>query len=55
MLWQPNKSPPMSAWRRVPGFDTLYCQGDALRIREIQRSLFLERPIHWCTAVPKAA
>ncbi len=55
LLWQPNITPPTSLWRRVPGFNTLYCQGDELKLREIQRSLFLERPIHWCTAVPKAA
>jgi len=55
LLWQPSGAPFGADWHRVPGFNSLYCHGDLASIRVIQRCLFLERPIHWCTAVPKAA
>lgn len=56
ILWEPEGHPPQGQWARVPGFDTLYhAQCDDVGVRHIQRSLFLERPIYWCSAVPRAA
>lgn len=55
ILWGPPGTPCPPSWSKVPGFDSLFCDAGLEDTRHIQRWLFLERPIYWCSAVPKAA
>lgn len=46
LRWQPQGTPP-ACWASIPGFGTLYVQGDAEEARSMCSAVFLDREIRW--------